>query len=434
MRPSFLRSALMLAHVNQPAKLWTHAAKHWVRGKELVQKGLQGAGAVGLVLVALLAGCSRPAPPQEPPRAVKLLTVGVGSLQAQHEYAGDVRARVESQLAFRVPGKLVQRHVRLGQRVQAGEVLAQLDPQDFQLATEQARAQVMAAQTQRDLARADYQRFATLKDQNFISGAELERREATLKAAQAALDQAKAQLATQGNQAQYTRLVTEVSGVVTGIDAEPGQVVSAGTPVVRIAQDGARDVVFAVPEDKVQRMRVGQVVSVRGWSEGAVIEAHVRELAASADPVTRTYTVKVSIAAAESPPLGATVYATPAGLSDAGQPAIKLPTTALRQEGNATSVWVFDAASSTVHAQVVQIATADGNEAVIAQGLKPGMQVVSTGVHVLTEGQKVTIYEQKQHSASEKQAPYAIKSIANSAGEEASIALPSAAASRKVQP
>jgi multidrug efflux system membrane fusion protein len=112
-----------------------------------------------------------------------------------------------------------------------------------------------AATTQRDLAAADFKRFQALKDQNFISGAELERRDTTLKAAQATLDQAQAQLASQGNQAGYTTLVADVAGVVTGIEAEPGQVVAAGTPVVRIAQDGPRDVVFAVPEDKVAPCR-----------------------------------------------------------------------------------------------------------------------------------------------------------------------------------
>ena len=131
-----------------------------------------------------LTGCSRPEPLPEPVRAVKLLTVGVGALQSQVEYAGEVRARVESRLGFRVAGKIVQRQAELGQRVKAGQVLAQLDPKDYQLAADAARAQVASATTQRDLAAADLKRYQALKDQNFISGAELERREATLKAAQ----------------------------------------------------------------------------------------------------------------------------------------------------------------------------------------------------------------------------------------------------------
>jgi RND family efflux transporter MFP subunit len=293
----------------------------------------------------------------------------------------------------------VQRQAELGQRVKAGDVLAQLDPRDYQLAADSARAQLASATTQRDLAAADYKRYQTLKDQNFISGAELERRDATLKAAQATLDQARAQLSSQGNQATYTRLVADVSGVVTGIEAEPGQVVSAGTPVVRIAQDGPRDVVFAVPEDKVAQIPVGSDVAVRGWSGGAELAGKVREVAASADAATRTFQIKVAIEGKDAPALGATVYAQPKSLGHVGVVAMKLPTSALRQEGQATAVWVYDAATSTVKSQVVQIATADGNDAVVAGGLAPGMQVVATGVHVLSPGQKVTVYEPKAGSA-----------------------------------
>ena len=348
-----------------------------------------------LVCAALLSACSRPAPPEEPVRSVKLLTVGVGTRQSSVEYSGEVRARVESRLGFRVAGKLVQRQAELGQRVKAGQVLAQLDPRDYQLAADAARAQLASATTQRDLAAADFQRYQALKDQNFISGAELERRNATLQAAQAALDHARAQLSAQGNQAAYTTLVADVAGVVTGIEAEPGQVLAAGTPVVRLAQDGARDVVFAVPEDRVAQIRPGQEVAVRVWSGGAPLVGQVREVAASADAATRTYQVKVELQGAELPPLGATAYVIPRALSHAGMPAIKLPTSALRQEGQSTAVWVYDPATSTVKSQPVQIATADGNEAVVASGLEPGMQVVATGVHVLSPGQKVTVYQPK---------------------------------------
>ncbi|OPH13901.1 RND transporter, partial [Azospirillum brasilense] len=214
---------------------------------------------------------------------VKLLTVGTSSLHTHAEYAGEVRARIESRLGFRVAGKIVQRQAELGQRVQAGQVLAQIDPRDYQLSADAARAQVASAQTQRDLAAADYQRFSALKAQNFISGAELDRRSATLKAAEASLEQARAQAASQSNQTQYTRLVADAAGVVTGIDAEPGQVVAAGTPVVRIAQDGPRDVVFSVPEDRLARVRPGQAVTVRTWSGGGALPGRVREVAASAD-------------------------------------------------------------------------------------------------------------------------------------------------------
>ncbi|RYF23037.1 MAG: efflux RND transporter periplasmic adaptor subunit [Comamonadaceae bacterium] len=377
--------------------------------------------AAGAVLAAVvLAGCSRPAPPAEPVRSVKLVTVGAGPLHSQLEYSGEVRARVESRLGFRVAGKIVQRQAELGQRVQAGQVLAQLDPRDYQLAADAARAQVAAARTQRDLVAADFKRYAALKDQNFISGAELERRQASVQSAQASLDQAQAQLASQGNQATYTRLVADVSGVVTGIDAEPGQVVSAGTPVVRIAQDGPRDVVFVVPEDKVAQLRTGQDVAVRSWSGGPSMAGRVREVAASADPVTRTFQVKVAVDGNEAPPLGATVYVAPKVPGQAGVQVLKLPTSALRQDGAQTAVWVYDAASGTVRSQAVQVATADGNEAVIAGGLQPGMQVVAAGVHVLSPGQKVLVYQPKGTAAQAQRAQHAINSGATGVGQPAS--------------
>jgi multidrug efflux system membrane fusion protein len=149
------------------------------------------------------------------------LTVGLDAMQSGFEYAGEVRPRVESRLGFRVSGKLLRRTVDLGQRVKAGEVLAQLDPQDFKLAADGARAQLAAAATNRDLALADYKRYKELRDQNFISAAELERRDAALKAAQAQVDQAQAQLAGLGNQTGYANLVADAAGVVTSVDAEP---------------------------------------------------------------------------------------------------------------------------------------------------------------------------------------------------------------------
>jgi membrane fusion protein, multidrug efflux system len=380
--------------------------------------------ALALAAVLALSACSKTEVPQEPVRAVKVLTVGVDKFQSEHEFAGDVRARVESRLGFRVGGKIVRRQAELGQRVKAGQVLAQLDPQDYQLAAESARAQVAAALTNRDLAAADFKRYAALKDQNFISGAELERRETTLKSAQAQLDQAKAQLASQGHQAEYTSLVADASGVITAIEAEPGQVVSAGTPVVRIAQDGPRDVVFSVPEDKVTAIKPGSDVSVRVWAENATLDGKVREVAASADPATRTYAVKVGLDASATPPLGATVYISPKALSMVGAPVIKLPTSALRKEGQGTAVWVVDKATMTVKSQPVQIATADGNDAVIGSGLQPGMMVVSAGVHVLSPGQKVTIYQEKTSQSNAVAAQEATRNVASAMGAAQAATLP----------
>jgi RND family efflux transporter MFP subunit len=352
-----------------------------------------------LLAAAALVACSKPPSTEEPIRAVKVMTVGASAFGTEPEFSAEVKPRIESRLGFRVAGKITRRQAEVGQQVKAGQVLAQLDPQDYRLAAEAARAQLAAATTNRDLAAAHLKRYKELRDQNFISGADLENRENTFKAAQAQFEQAQAQLSSQGNQASYTTLVADVSGVVTAIEAEPGQVVTAGMPVVRIAQDGARDVVFSVPEDRAGLVKVGSPVSVRGWSDEREIEGTVREVAASADPVTRTYTVKVAIDAAKSPPLGSTVYARPRALSHSGVAVIKLPTSALRQDGMASAVWVLDKNTMTVRSRPVQLATADGNEAVVAGGLAPGMLVVVAGVHVLQPNQKVSLYEPKVISA-----------------------------------
>ena len=342
-----------------------------------------------------LSACSPAPPPAEPIRSVKVLTVGTSGFESSVEFAGEVRARVESRLGFRVSGKLVRRQAELGRRVKAGEVLAQLDPQDLRLAADAARAQVEAAQTNRELAAADFKRYAALKDQNFISGAELERRETNLKSAKAQYDQAQVQLSAQRNQAGYANLVADVAGVITGIEADPGQVVAAGSPVVRLAQDGARDVVFSVPEDKIAMVRAGSPVSIRVWAGNKPLAGKVREVSASADPVTRTFQVKVSIEGPDAPALGSTASVQPQSLGHAGVTVIKLPTSALRQEGQATAVWVLDPKTMTLRSQPVQVATADGNEAVIAAGLQPGLLVVSAGVHVLASGQKVVLYQDR---------------------------------------
>ena len=372
-------------------------------------------GVLSAVATLLLVACSKSAPVEAPVRAVKVMTVGVQSMQSGVEFSGDVRARVESQLGFRVGGKLTQRPVSLGQRVTAGQLLAQLDPQDYQLAAVAARAQVAAASSNRDLAAADFKRYKALKEQNFISGAELERRETALQAAQAQFEQAQAQFSAQGNQAGYTRLLADVSGIVTAVEAEPGQVVAAGTPIVRIAQDGPRDVVFSVPEDKVALLKPGSGAVVRLWPANNTLKGVVREVAGSADPVTRTFLVKVALGAEATPALGTTVTVLPQALARDATPVIKLPTSAFRQDGKSTSVWVLEVPAMTVRLQPVQIATADGNEVVVASGLQPGMQVVTAGVHVLSPGQKVSVYKGNLAPARVSKGDAAIDSVATPA-------------------
>lgn len=347
--------------------------------------------ALGVALLTL-AACSRQEAVQEPIRAVKLITVGEAQLAASSDYAGEVRARIESRLGFRVPGKLMARAVEPGQRVQSGQLLAQIDPQDYQLATQAAQAAVAAAQSQRDVALADFKRFEALRAQNFISAAELDRREAAWKAAESSLTQAQSQLALQRNQTGYAQLLAAASGVVTGIEAEIGQVLAAGQTVVRLAHDGPRDAVFTVPEQVVATLRVGQSLQATLQATGQTLQGQVREIGASADPLTRTFQVKLALSASQSLPLGSTVNVLAPKLHAGPVQVIKLPTTALRREGQTTTVWLLDESTMTVKSQPVQVQTVDGQDVVIASGLSAGQRVVAAGVHVLAPGQKVTVY------------------------------------------
>ena len=350
--------------------------------------------AVAALLIVLLTACSRQAPVPEPVRAVRTLTIAAGQAGGSVDYAADVRPRVESRLGFRVGGKMVSRPADLGDSVKAGQVLASLDPQDLRLGQEAARSSVQAARVNYEQAEADLKRFKELRDQGFISTAELERRETTLKSAQAQLEQAQAQASVQVNQARYSTLVADVSGVVTAVEAEPGAVLAAGATVLRVAQDGPRDVVFAVPEDQAAAIRSLQdragALQVRMWGDGAApLPATVREVAAAADPTTRTFVVKADIGKTAAR-LGQTATVSIALPVVPG--VVKLPLTAVFEQQGKSSVWLLDTASMTVRAQAIQVAGAEGNWVIVAGGLAPGQQIVSAGVHVLTAGQKVSLY------------------------------------------
>jgi membrane fusion protein, multidrug efflux system len=352
---------------------------------------------IALAGISALVACSKTETAPDPVRAVRTLTVAAQSAGGSYEYAGEVRARTESRLSFRVGGKMLRRAVDLGDSVKAGQLLAQLDPRDLRLGQDASRAAVAVAQAGYDQNAADFTRYKDLHDQGFIGGAELERRESLVKTARAQLDQAKAQASVQGNQAAYSTLVADASGVVTGVDLEPGMVAAAGTPVLRLAHDGPRDVVFAVPEDKVGMIKSLAALpgrfKVRLWgATGEPLAASIREISAAADPVTRTFLIKADIgnAAVSGIRLGQTATVQVELPQTSG--VTKLPLSALREEQGRSSVWVVDAKAMTVSSHAVQLAGADGNDAVITSGLTPGQIVVTAGVHVLSPGQKVKFY------------------------------------------
>lgn len=350
---------------------------------------------ISLVLaVAGLAACSRHEPATDPVRAVRTLVVGGQSGSQAFEFAGEVRARVESKLGFRVPGKITKRMVELGQPVRNGQVLAQMDASDLKLQQDAARAGLSAAQANYDQNVTDLKRFKDLRDQGFISAAEYERRETGLKAALASLNQAKAQSSAQANQTGYAALTADAPGVITYVDAEPGQVVAAGMPVFALAHDGPRDVVFSVPEDRLSWVRTllnkQGALKVRRWGAATLVPATVREVAAAADPVTRTFAVKATLASGDLT-LGQTVTV----LVDAnGQPgkAVRVPLTALLEKEGKTSVWVLDGQTMKVALQPVQVLSVTADSVLIGTGLRAGQEVVTAGVHVLVPGQEVRRY------------------------------------------
>ena len=347
-----------------------------------------------LALAVWLSACSRPDPAPEPVRAVRTVIVAAERAGGVQEFAAEVRARTESRLGFRIGGKMLARPAEVGQRVKAGQVLAQLDPSDLRLGEAAAAATTRTAQVAVDLAEADYRRYKDLRDQGFISSAELDRRDTTLKSTRAQLEQARAQASVQGNQAGYSVLTAPASGVVTAVEAEPGTVLATGATVVRLAHDGPRDVVFSVPEDAVSNMRLLQgragALRVRLWGATDTLPAAVREIAAVADPATRTFLVKADLGRAEVQ-LGQTA----AVLLELPRREVvaKLPVSALTQEQGRTAVWLVDPSSMTVRLQPIAVAGAEGNTVLVASGLSPGQRVVTAGVHVLTPGQKVKLFE-----------------------------------------
>jgi len=253
-------------------------------------------------LMALLAGllaaggCSEQAPVTDPIRPVMLTQVVPGSGAQNAVFSGEVKARHESDLAFRVGGKLIARAVDVGARVRAGEVLARLDPADLQLAAEAARAQMAAARVDYEFAQAELERYQGLRDQKFVSVSALDAKRNATKAAHAKYEQAKANLAVTENQVDYAALTAPEAGAVTAVNAEAGQVVAAGQTVMRLAREDEREVAIAVPEARLDELAQAQAISVILVAEPErSYRGRVREVSPAVDPVTRTFAVRVSV-------------------------------------------------------------------------------------------------------------------------------------------
>jgi len=342
-----------------------------------------------LVSIVMIVGCAADPKPAEPLRpAIAAQPVPLESL-AIETYSGDVRARYQSMLGFRIGGKIQSRPVNNGERVHKGQVLATLAPEDAMLALNSAEAAVASAQADLSLADAELERHRQLLDKHYVSKTLFDARVNQQKAAKARLDQVVAQSQVARNQSRYTRLVADADGVITAVNAEVGQVVAAGTPVVTLAQAGDLEVEIDVPESRYAEFKPGRQLILELWSEGGKrYSGKIREVASEADAATRTYAVRVGFDQPdESVQLGMTARVF---FTDATAPAaVLIPLAALYEKDGKTAAWVIDPKTHKVSLREVRVGKYREDGVSVISGLMPGDWIVAAGVHKLVAGQPV---------------------------------------------
>lgn len=346
-----------------------------------------------LPLSAVLLACQRPAPETvELVRPVRSMLVEPQAVAGELRLAGELRPRVETAYGFRVGGKLAERLVSVGDRVEPGRLLARLDPTDAAPAVAAAEASLAAARTDAGLAAAELARQQELRQRGFVSAASLERFQAGLDSARAREDAARAQLRQARNTVDFQQLRADAAGHVVSVDAEAGQVVSAGQPVVRIAREGAIEVRVDVPERDLAAARQATDWRVQVPAAGSrVLEARVRELSPVADPASRTYPMRLALQGdLAGLALGMSAVATSAR---PGMQAFVLPASALHTLDDRPRVWVVDPSTSTVRPVPVGTAGLQGDQVLVVDGLSAGDRVVTAGANLLEAGQKVRVPE-----------------------------------------
>lgn len=342
---------------------------------------------------ALLAACTKaPEHKLEEIRPVRVQKIGATPATRSFEFGGEVRARHETRLAFRVGGKIVQRMADVGALVKPGQPIARLDASDLALTAMSAKAQVASAQAEHDLAEADHARYKDLREKNFISQAEYDRRANALSTAQARLEALRAQHRQAGNQLAYAVLAADTSGVITGMEAEAGQIVTAGQTVARLARQGDKEIAIAVPESQREFVERAQDFSVSlSALPGKSWKGRLRELAPAADPVTRTYAARVAVlAAGDEMEWGMSARVT--ALATTQESKIEVPIAALYSRGEQPQVLVVNG-ESTVTPRQVKTGGIAGERVVIAEGLHPGDLVVTAGAQLLRPGQRVRVLD-----------------------------------------
>ncbi|CAH1657003.1 efflux RND transporter periplasmic adaptor subunit [Chelatococcus asaccharovorans] len=348
---------------------------------------IAGAGAAAFVALSLTSQHAEAVsdPRQEAP-LVRVATAAPVK-GAERGFTGLIEARVQSNLGFRVPGKVVERLVDVGQQVQTGQPLMRIDDTDLRLALTAKRNAVAAARAVMVQASADEKRYAALVKGGLAATPQrYEQAKAALDTAQAQLDAAEADANVAENAATYSTLIAGADGIVVATLGEPGQVVAAGQTVIQLAHAGPREAVVALPETIRPALGSQAKASVYG-STAAPSMARLRQISNAADAQTRTYEARYVLdGPAASAPLGATVTITIA--SGEEQPAATVPIGALLDDGTRTGVWVLERTSSTVHFAPVQIKRLGGEDATIT-GVELGAEVVALGAHLLKDGASV---------------------------------------------
>lgn len=343
--------------------------------------------ATTLSTALLLTACSHKETPQPPPRPAMVMQP-VAASAAMNSYAGEVAARVQPQLAFRINGKVIKRLVDAGDTVKAGQLLAELDPEDAQLQRTAAEAQLASAVSAERVAKSELARYQQLLAPNAISRSQFDQVENQYKAAASALQQAKSQYNVAVNQADYTQLRAPANGVIVQRQVEAGQVVAAGQAVYTLAASGDREVLIGLPEQDVPHLHVGQAVTVTVWSQpDARFAAHVREVSPAADN-TRTFATRIAFDQANpAVDIGqsARVYAADARTASA----LSVPLSAVTAEQGAPYVWVLNPTTSTIKRTTITIGTYDRETVPVLSGLRPSDWVVVAGVQLLRDGQKI---------------------------------------------
>jgi multidrug efflux system membrane fusion protein len=342
-----------------------------------------------IALTLVLGGCGAAESVPEPVRPAIVAQPVPAAAKDAAFFSGDIRARHESQLGFRVGGKIERRMVDVGARVAAGDVLAVLDPADLRLELAASESAIVASQADASLAQAEFDRASALLERKLISTSQFESQQTALASARARLEQARAQQAVSRNQVGYAKLTADRAGVVTSITAETGQVVAPGQVVAILAQDGEPEVEIALPEAQVARYPVGTRAQVSVWSApDRTFDGVVREVAPDADSASRTYRARVNLLQPDpAVQLGMTARVRFDGVADANL--LSIPLTALHVRDETPAVWTVDAGSGQVSLTPVQVAAYREDAVEIASGLTMDDWLVVVGVHKLHDGQTV---------------------------------------------